>query len=78
MNDIQRGEAAKRILNDEVVLEAFEQIELGLMQVWRQARSTEDREEVWYTLRGFELFKQCFETTISNGQFEQIKNDTSH
>lgn len=71
MDNIQRGQIAQRILGDEVVVEAFEQIEDSLLEIWKQAKTTEDREEVWYTLRGLELFKHCFEATISSGSFEK-------
>ena len=75
MDSIQSADHAKRILEDTIVVEALQKIEDGLVQIWRAARSSDDREEVWYTLRGFELFKQCFEATISTGEFDKALLD---
>lgn len=73
MDSIQRGERAKQILNDQIVQDAFQEIEESLIEIWKDNRCTEDREELWYTLRGFQMFKQCFESTIQDGQFDRAQ-----
>jgi hypothetical protein len=71
MDSIQRAEQSKRILGDELVVDAFSLIERELMDAWKNCKDTELREEVWYTMRGLGLFKIHFEAAVSSGEFDR-------
>lgn len=47
MNDIERGDRAREVLENQVYIEAFEAIEQELIKSWKQSKSADDRESLW-------------------------------
>lgn len=43
---IYRGERAKELLNNELVVEAFAKLEESYFKAWKNAKTTEDRENL--------------------------------
>lgn len=46
-----RGERAGRILEDPIVREAFYNLEANIVQEWKRAQTTQDRENAWFRMR---------------------------
>lgn len=74
-DDIRRAEHAKAILGDELVQEAFAEVEALQIAAWRASpvRDAEGREKIWYMLKGAEAFKAFFENTVENGKMAAAK-----
>jgi hypothetical protein len=58
-NPIARGEHAKRLLEDELLNEAFEEVERDIFDEWRKTNSTQhsERAELFHTLKGLGRLK---------------------
>jgi hypothetical protein len=67
---IERGHQAERILQDPLMAEALETIEQSIRESWDSATTTEVREELWYTLKGMQRFKQYLGLAIEQGEYE--------
>jgi hypothetical protein len=67
--DIARAEQAKRILEDDMVKEAFAAIESGIVEAWKDLpmRDTEGREHLHRLLQAKRKFEQVFASHIQNG-----------
>jgi len=71
MNEVQqRGQHAERLLQDPLMVEALEAIEQTLRESWDSATTTEVREELWYTLKGMQRFKQYLSLAVEQGDYE--------
>jgi predicted metal-dependent hydrolase len=57
MGDVERGNAAKRLLEDEMVKEVFAALETDFHKEWKDAPTTEAREIAWYSQRAIEAIK---------------------
>lgn len=74
MNEIERGEHAKRLLHDPLLQESLALIEENILDLWRETPDSKARNELWFTYKGLERFTNHLRTAISNGDFEkQIK-----
>ena len=58
-NTIIRGEHAKRLLEDELLIEAFEEVERDIFDEWKKTSSADhsERAELFHTLKGLERLK---------------------
>jgi len=67
---VNRGERAKRIMEEEFVKEAFDKIESTLMDAWRQSASDETgaRDNAYIMYRLLQNFKQQFVIAITTGE----------
>ena len=45
---IRIGDAAKKILQEDAVRQAFDDLKSGLVQQWISGKNAEDREHCWY------------------------------
>ena len=45
---IRVGDAAKKILQEDAVRQAFDDLKSGLVQQWIAGKTAEDREHCWY------------------------------
>ena len=68
---VKAGQAAKLLLQNPTLQEAFQTIEDALTEQWRNTASPNDREEVWYTLKGLERFRSILTATVESGELEQ-------
>lgn len=67
--EIQRGERARQLLQDELLQEAFATIEKGLTEQWQNSpvRDKEAREKLWLTLRCLKLVHGHLHSTLETG-----------
>ena len=68
--DINRAEAAKRILDDPLVKDALQAIEDGIVEAWKDVplRDTEGREHLHRLLTAKRKFEAVFAAHMQNGQ----------
>lgn len=64
------GQHAKQLVNDPNNAQVLNMIEQQLTQSWKNAQTTEDREEIWYTLKGHQRFIETLLTLEDNYDYE--------
>lgn len=69
-----RGERAKRLLENELIVEAFEKIEAEITESWRNSAVDEAEKRHNAYLMGLllERFKQHFRVIVAGGEKAQI------
>ena len=67
----QRGQRAKEILADPLIVETLDLIEQSLIQTWKESNEATAREDAWYTLRGHQRFINILTTTIESGEYSK-------
>ena len=74
MTDLQREEHAKRLLNDELLQEAFDTLREDLMSRWIHSGSTdsEARESIWLAIRLLERIDGHIKAIIETGNMNKI------
>ena len=70
---IQRAEHAKRLLDDDLVKEAFATIEREMTALWQGSPEAdhEGRERIYRMLWSARRFRAFFEAVVENGIIEQ-------
>lgn len=65
----RRGDEARRILDEPLLAEAFQEIEKELTQAWMEspARDAEGREKTWLMLKLLHKVRGSLESMVSNG-----------
>ena len=78
MNEEQRAENAKRILEDPMVREAFDLLRKEFLVGWEHssAHDAETRENLWWGLKILSRLEGHFESIISTGQMAKAQKDT--
>lgn len=66
---IAQGNHAKRLLEDEVLQEAFAQVEADIYLEWRTSPVGDDRarQDLFHTLKGLERLKARLQATLDAG-----------
>ena len=74
MTDLQREEHAQRLLNDELLQEAFDTLREDLMNRWIHSGSTdsEARESIWLAIRLLERIDGHIKAIIETGNMNKI------
>jgi len=69
----QRGEHAKRILEDPLVVEAFEAVQSEIIRLWRstEGHEAQDREKAYLMDRLLRNLRSQFEAHVRTGQMAQ-------
>lgn len=69
MDAITKANHAKRLLDDDVLKEAFEDIERDIFFEWRNTSSSEhsERAELFHTLKGLERLKARLQAIFDDG-----------
>lgn len=75
IKETERGNRAKRILEDDLWLEAWAAIEANLLSGWRNspARDAEGREALWMALKLAEQVRTLFESHMRTGQMAEMQ-----
>lgn len=74
-NPEQQAKEASELLEE--IEDHLKSVEKDITDSWVVEKSTEMREELWYTLRGLQLFKARLDSVIQNGikaRFEREQN----
>lgn len=69
-NSVSRGARAKRILEDDMVVEAFEAIEKTIVEGWKESRAgdAKGRENAYLLHKILGQFKGEFERIVRDGE----------
>ena len=64
-----RGEKAKGVLENDLVIEAFEKIEADLNEMWQKSEMSqhEERENIYLAMRIFKNFRAYFSKVVRTG-----------
>ena len=71
MDQISRGHRASELLADPLIVEALDGLEQLLQSQWLDSTTSEAREELWYTIKGMQRFKQYLRIAVENGDYEK-------
>lgn len=76
--DLQRAQHAKRLLDDSLLTEAFEQIRVFYMREWEAspARDAEGREKLWLMLKLLERVKGHLHVVLDGGKLAAKQLET--
>jgi hypothetical protein len=69
MDVITKANHAKRLLEDELLKEAFAQVEKDIFEEWRMSGYADDdaRSDMFHTLKGLERLKARLQAILDNG-----------
>lgn len=67
-NEVQRGDMARQVLENEVYAEAYTLLESEITRAWRESRDKDEREELHRALRSLAKVKTVLESTMKSGQ----------
>ena len=71
--EMERGALAREVLENPVYVEAKAAIEQEVIQKWRDARNTQDREQLHQLLLMHEKFHTALETVMRTGQVAEAE-----
>jgi phosphomevalonate kinase len=74
MTDLRREEHAKRLLDDELLREAFDTLREDLMSRWIHSGSTdsEARESIWLAIRLLERIDGHIKSIVETGHMAKV------
>ena len=64
---ISRGHQAERLLNDEILVEAFNALEMLYVSQWRRSETPEGRENVFHCLRALDRLRAHLRSQVTTG-----------
>lgn len=67
---IQHAEAVNRLMSDKSVQQVWDALEQAYYQQWQAAKTPEEREAIWASVKALGDLKQALETTVQRGQHE--------
>jgi hypothetical protein len=69
MDPITKANHAKRLLEDELLKEAFAQVEKDIFEEWRMSGYADDnaRSDMFHTLKGLERLKARLQAILDDG-----------
>jgi hypothetical protein len=69
MDAITKANHAKRLLEDELLKEAFAQVEKDIFEEWRMSGYADNdaRSDMFHTLKGLERLKARLQAILDNG-----------
>jgi hypothetical protein len=76
--EIRRGEEAKRLMEDTILKDAFQQIQDGLIESMKRCPmgDTKTQHELVLTLQLFERLKSAIHETMETGQLARLQKET--
>jgi hypothetical protein len=63
----QKAAQARQLLDNPAMTDAFAKLDAMLVQAWRDARTTADREEIWFRLQGLTALQSEIGAAASGG-----------
>lgn len=69
MDAITKANHAKRLLEDDILTEAFAQVEKDIFEEWRMSGYADDnaRSDMFHTLKGLERLKARLQAILDDG-----------
>lgn len=69
-NEIDRGRLAKEVLENAVYIDAYEKIEQGIIQAWRDARDKDEREHLHQLMRCLQKVRDTIRSVMQAGELK--------
>ena len=76
MDSVQRGEAAKRILNDDIFQEAVSQVASAVTSRWSVENDPDKREELWAQQKALTSVVTNLTAAMESGKYDRVKLDS--
>jgi hypothetical protein len=78
--DVTRAGKAKELLESELLIAAYAEVEKGLVEGWitSQPRDTDGRERLWHSLQANRRHKAMLESVVSNGNLAKKELERIH
>jgi hypothetical protein len=73
--EIQNGEAISRLLNDNVVVRVFNDLEKRYIRQWKDAATPENREVLWAKVGALGELQAVLEGTVQSGLHARALKD---
>lgn len=67
-DQVRRGQAVARLLKDEHISDAFEQVEQRFVEEWKDSGTLEQREEAWAKVQGLQAVIACLHGIVTDGE----------
>lgn len=67
LEDMDRADKAERLMRDETLQQAFENLKTQYIDSWEQSGETETREGLWYCLQALNDLKRHLARAIKQG-----------
>ena len=76
-DDLNRAQQANDLLQNELLIEAYEQIDAELIGAWRltAARDADARERIWHAVQANAKHKNYLQSVANNGKLAQRELD---
>lgn len=76
-DDIERGQRAKRLLEDDLLTGAFEALETTYLAAWKSTKynDTDGRERLWQAIQVVGLVRAQLESYARDGKLAQVEVD---
>lgn len=65
---VRRGHEAERLLNDPLMVEAFDSADAQFVREWREATTPAEREAAWFKQVALAEVKHALEKVLSDGE----------
>lgn len=75
--EIERGQRAKRLIEDSMLQEAIQELANGLMEVWQSEQDKAKRDELWRQQRALTDVVNNLLGVMTNGEFVAKKLEVS-
>jgi ribosome-binding ATPase YchF (GTP1/OBG family) len=71
----QRGEEAKRLIENELLVEAFKTLEQEYTQAWKQTKASDEagREKLWMAINQLQMLMSHLSSVIQTGKVAENK-----
>jgi hypothetical protein len=76
MDPITKANHAKRLLEDDILKEAFDAVERDIFEEWRKSSHTDSsgRSDMFHTLKGLERLKARLQAILDDGLVAQSRS----
>ena len=76
MDPITKANHAKRLLEDDILKEAFAAVEKDIFEEWRMSAHTDysGRSDMFHTLKGLERLKARLQAILDDGVIAKLRN----
>lgn len=71
---VSRGQHAGRLLRDEVLKSALEEIELNMVEAWRDTKDSAERDRCWATMHALGEIERVLRKIEDDGVIETSRN----
>lgn len=72
MNEILKGAHARKLLDDPVLVEAFDQLEEDYVSEWKSSTDADKREQAWHSVKALQDIRTRLRVISDRGQVAAV------